>query len=63
MEFVLKLSSTAFFSDYWHMDWEAAHTNKGVKSARHFLKKTLSKARRLDSKKYIRDELRGYEAG
>jgi hypothetical protein len=63
MEKILKLSITTFFADYWHMDWEAAATNKARKGGRHFLKKTLSKARRNDSKKYVRNELCDLEVG
>jgi len=58
----MKLSVAPFFEDYWHMDWEASATNKGRKSGKHLLKRTLSKARRKDSKKAIHNGLYDLDA-
>jgi len=53
----MKLSTMIFFEDYWHMDWEAAATNKGRKGGKRLLKRTLSKARRRDSKRAVHEGL------
>ena len=60
MEFIMKLSITAFFNDYWTEDADRYHysNNTGVKSRRHFLKRRLAKALRRDNKAAVREALK-----